>query len=99
MRRSCREETVMRNGIEMGLIALGTLLSVTGPSARAQSVYASPTFTKDVAPIFQEKCQECHQPGQIAPMSLLTYQDARPWAKDIKHRVLTRTMPPWFIDK
>jgi hypothetical protein len=59
----------------------------------------SVTFSKDVAPILQEKCQSCHRPDNMAPMSLETYQEARPWAKDIKQRVLTRTMPPWSIDK
>jgi hypothetical protein len=57
------------------------------------------TFSKDVAPIFQAKCQECHQPNSIAPMSLITFQDARPWARSIKERVATRQMPPWHIDK
>ncbi len=57
------------------------------------------TFTKDVAPIFQEHCQTCHRPGTVAPMSLLTYQSARPWAKAIKAKVTAREMPPWFIDK
>jgi len=57
------------------------------------------TFSKDIAPVLQEKCQDCHRPGQIAPMSLLTYQDARPWARDIKVRVLQRSMPPWFLDR
>src|SRR5205823_14562649 len=57
------------------------------------------TFTKDVAPILQEKSQGCHRPGQIAPMSLLTYEEARPWAKSIKQRVVTRQMPPWHLDK
>jgi len=57
------------------------------------------TFSKDVAPIFQAKCQECHQPNSIAPMSLITYQDARPWARSIKERVAMRQMPPWHIDK
>ena len=56
------------------------------------------TFSKDVAPIFQKKCQECHQPGSIAPMSLITYQEARPWAKSIRERVSARQMPPWHID-
>jgi hypothetical protein len=58
-----------------------------------------PTFTKDVSPIFQERCQVCHRPGTFAPMSLLTYEDARPWAKSIKEKVLMREMPPWHIDK
>jgi len=57
------------------------------------------TFTKDVAPILQERCQVCHRAGTSAPMSLLTYQEARPWAKSIKAKVLAREMPPWFIDK
>jgi hypothetical protein len=56
------------------------------------------TFSKDVAPIFQDKCQQCHQPNSIAPMSLITYEDARPWARSIKQRVITRQMPPWHID-
>ena len=57
------------------------------------------TFSKDVLPILQKNCQSCHRPGQIAPMSLLTYQDARPWAKAIKTAVSTRKMPPWFADQ
>ncbi|HEY2843497.1 MAG TPA: cytochrome c, partial [Bryobacteraceae bacterium] len=57
------------------------------------------TFAKDVAPIFQEKCQGCHRTGSIAPMSLITYEETRPWAKSIKERVVTRNMPPWHLDK
>src|SRR6201987_2518543 len=57
------------------------------------------TFSKDVAPILQAKCQECHQPNSIAPMSLITFQQARPWARSIKERVVTRQMPPWHIDQ
>src|SRR4051812_1938018 len=57
------------------------------------------TFSKDVAPIFQARCQSCHEPGSIAPMSLITYKDARPWAKSIRQRVASRQMPPWHIDK
>ena len=56
-------------------------------------------FSKDVAPILQEKCQSCHRVGQIAPMSLVSYQETRPWAKAIKERVVTRNMPPWHLDK
>src|SRR5437868_1417452 len=72
-------------------------------SAFAQTPAAAPanapTFTKDVAPIFQEKCEACHRPDSIAPMSLVTYQEARPWARAIKARVADHTMPPWNIDK
>jgi hypothetical protein len=59
---------------------------------------ATPTFSKDVAPIFYQNCTSCHRPGEIAPMSLLTYQDARPWAKSIATRVAAGTMPPWHAD-
>ena len=57
------------------------------------------TFTKDVAPILQEKCQDCHRKGSMAPMSLITYEETRPWAKSIRERVITRQMPPWHLDK
>jgi hypothetical protein len=81
--------------------ALATLAAVAAMSALGQA--ADPTtrpvtFTKDVAPILQEKCQQCHQPNSIAPMSLITYEDARPWARSMKQRVITRQMPPWHID-
>src|SRR5215475_10288796 len=56
------------------------------------------TFHKDVEPLLQARCQGCHRPGEAAPMSLLTYSDARPWAKAIKEAVLVRKMPPWFAD-
>ena len=57
------------------------------------------TFAKDVAPILQEKCQACHRADSIAPMSLITYEETRPWARAIKTRVVSRQMPPWDIDK
>jgi mono/diheme cytochrome c family protein len=56
------------------------------------------TFSRDIAPILQRACQNCHRPGSIAPMPLLTYKDARPWARSIKEKVATRVMPPWHID-
>ena len=59
---------------------------------------ASVTFHKDVLPILQRNCQNCHRPGQIGPMSLLTYEEARPWAKAMKAAVVSRKMPPWFAD-
>ena len=58
----------------------------------------SATFTKDVAPIFFARCAGCHRPNDVAPMSLLDYQSARPWAKAIREAVLSRKMPPWFAD-
>ena len=72
------------------------LLALAAP-ASAQTT-AAPTFTKDVAPIFQKKCESCHRPDSIAPMSLVTYQEARPWARSIRDRVASRNMPPWHID-
>ena len=82
----------------MGLIVvLATItLGLQGP---ADTSPKQVTFTKDVAPILQNKCQVCHRPGTFAPMSLLTYEEARPWAKAIKEKVLAREMPPWHIDK
>src|SRR2546421_11738481 len=67
--------------------------------AQVQPVQGQVTFTKDVAPILQARCQVCHRPDTFAPMSLLTYEDVRPWAKAIKEKVITRLMPPWYIDK
>jgi mono/diheme cytochrome c family protein len=58
----------------------------------------TPTFSKDVAPILYSKCVECHRPSMFAPMSLVKYEDARPWARSIRNRVAARTMPPWGAD-
>ena len=85
------------------LLAAAILLGLA-PSASAQiepqtGGSQAVTFAKDVAPIFQQKCQVCHRPGSIGPMSLLTYEDARPWARSIKTRVASRDMPPWHLDK
>ncbi|MDO8680641.1 MAG: cytochrome c [Acidobacteriota bacterium] len=82
-------------GILAALAALGGLT----PSAAAAQSGATPTFTKDVAPIFQNKCEACHRPESIAPMSLVTFEESRPWARSIKNRVGARQMPPWHIDK
>ncbi len=73
-------------------------LAGASPVVHAQAP-AAPTFTRDVAPILQRSCQNCHRPGSIAPMSLLTYEEARPWARSIKARVSQRQMPPWHVDK
>src|SRR5947207_4362766 len=79
-------------------LCLGALLLSPGVAFAADNAKA-PTFTRDVAPIFQDKCESCHRPGSIAPMSLITYQEARPWARSIASRVQTRQMPPWHLDK
>lgn len=64
-----------------------------------RTVPKTPTFTKHVLPILQKSCQECHRPGTNAPMSLMTYEETRPWARSIKEKVVTRYMPPWHIDR
>jgi hypothetical protein len=71
---------------------------ITVAAMAADVSTSSVTFNKDVLPILQNKCQGCHRPGQVAPMSFLTYRDARPWAKAIKFAVASRKMPPWFAD-
>ena len=75
------------------LTALALLIAATA-SAADDTV----TFHRDVQPLLQRHCQTCHRPGQVAPMSLLTYKDARPWASAIRKRVLERSMPPWPAD-
>jgi hypothetical protein len=67
-------------------------------SAIAAAPSSTPTFSKDVAPILQQRCQSCHRPGEAAPFSLLSYKEARPWASSIKEAVQLRKMPPWFAD-
>ena len=72
-------------------LTLSALLATIALGATNEAV----TFSKDVAPLFFSKCASCHRPGEIAPMSLLTYDDARPWARSIARAVRSREMPPW----
>ena len=81
------------------LAAVGILILSTAFGADSTKPVGNPTFSKDVAPILQRACQNCHRPGSIAPMSLLDYKEARPWARSIKEKVVNRTMPPWHIDR
>jgi hypothetical protein len=80
----------------LALIGAGTNLNA---QTSASPTKVQKSFTKDVAPIFQRSCQTCHNPNSFAPMSLLTYEEARPWAKAIKENVIKRNMPPWHIDR
>src|SRR3954468_13786818 len=81
-----------------GIILSAALVSASGsPDQSAKP--AVPTFTKDVAPILYKSCTGCHRPGEIGPMSLLTYEDVRPRAKDIRDKVADGVMPPWHADK
>ena len=81
----------MKNSIRL----LGLIAVAAGAVAAAS---AQVTFNKDVLPILQKNCQGCHRPGQVAPMSFLSYESARPWAKAMKVAVATKKMPPWFAD-
>ena len=76
--------------LRVSIFVLGLPLAVFGAN--------SSTFYRDVLPILQAHCQECHRPGQIAPMPLVTYAQVRPWAKSIRSQVLSKKMPPWFAD-
>jgi mono/diheme cytochrome c family protein len=89
---------VSRGNLPAGVLTFGAVLAVSAQAFAADAPAKQVTFSKDVAPIFQAKCQSCHQPNSIAPMSLISYQDARPWARSIRERVSTRQMPPWHID-
>src|SRR5687767_4579601 len=89
----------------LGLVMLAALV-MSSADAAAQAPAASSgqvTFTKDIAPILQRSCQQCHNAEGVAPMSLITYEDARPWARAMKTRTAMRTqrgaMPPWFVEK
>ena len=82
------------------IFAIAAIAAMGGRSVAADLTSAQPvTFSKDIAPILQEKCQTCHREGSMAPMSLVTYQETRPWAKAMRQRVITRQMPPWHLDK
>jgi hypothetical protein len=75
-------------------LTIGVLMMLTAGVADS----GAQTFTKDVAPILYARCASCHRPTQMAPMSLLSYEEVRPWAKAIRQRVVRREMPPWFAD-
>jgi hypothetical protein len=70
------------------------MLAVVGLVPVPVAAQSAPTFTKDIAPIFQNKCEACHRPDSIAPMSLVSFEESRPWARSIKNRVQSRQMPP-----
>src|SRR5258707_15232088 len=85
-------------GVLAAIAAAAIVMQVTTSGQSPARSASSVTFTRDIAPILQRACQNCHRPGQMAPMSLLTYQDVRPWVRSIKQRVVAREMPPWGID-
>src|SRR6185503_1382111 len=75
-------------------VALGGIVCVLWSSASGAQ---TPTFTKDVAPILYKNCSQCHRPNEVAPMSLMTYDEVRPWARSIKSKVSKKEMPPWGV--
>ncbi|MCG8467181.1 MAG: cytochrome c [Gemmatimonadetes bacterium] len=95
------------NSRRVGILVAGCLAVIlaapAAASAQSPAAGAEVTFAKDIAPILQRSCQQCHRPASVAPMSLLTYEQARPWARSIKARTQLRNkrgaMPPWFIEK
>jgi mono/diheme cytochrome c family protein len=80
------------------LIGLATITASMLATGAEEAKNGAVTFNKDVLPILQKNCQTCHRPGEIAPMSFLTYNETRPWAKGMKEAVVSRQMPPWFAD-
>src|SRR5215471_14358721 len=88
----------------LGLVfTLAVAASQSGVVAAADTPSADPTFSKDIAPVLQRSCQNCHRPDGVAPMSLVSYADVRPWARAIKQRTSigpkAGVMPPWYIEK
>jgi mono/diheme cytochrome c family protein len=93
----------MKNFVLYSYIALTLTIAIfiASPAsgvAAGRKGEAAVTFNKDVGPIFFKNCAECHRPGEAAPMGLLTFQEARPWAKSIREKVISREMPPWHAD-
>src|SRR5258707_1286322 len=89
--------TAMKKGIvPMRKSAFGCVVFFA--LAFAQNSRGAVTYNKDVLPILQAKCQTCHRPGEAGPMSFLTFESTRPWAKGIRAAVVSRKMPPWGLD-
>src|SRR4029077_2360146 len=96
----------VRSSLKIGVaLGISLFLSATAPSMRAQQTapLREVTFTKDIAPIVQRSCENCHRPNGVAPMSLATYEEARPWARAMKQRTSigprAGVMPPWYVEK
>ncbi len=89
-----------RSSFNWLFVGVAVLVSTAGLSgtAAAGAEADTPTFTEDVAPILYENCVTCHRAGEVAPMSLVTYQETRPWGRSIKNKVMSGEMPPWHAD-
>src|SRR5258707_9522003 len=96
-------KALFRVGIALGVAGLAATFGLTALSAAPADVPADVTFTKHIAPILQRSCENCHRPDGVAPMSLVTYEDVRPWARAIKQRTgigpRAGVMPPWYVEK
>src|SRR6185436_18618285 len=79
-------------------IPCGWIIAVALFPATVFAQAPKPTFARDIAPILYAKCAMCHRAGEVAPMSLTSYDEVRPWARAIKSKVLARTMPPWYAE-
>ena len=87
------------NHVRVSTVAGGLFgVAIVGGLAVSAGAETAPTFAKDVAPILYENCVSCHRPNHLAPMSLITYDDVRPWARAVKTKVVSREMPPWGAD-
>src|SRR5213080_2458781 len=97
-----KESVMFVRRFALAAIAAGLAMPL-GLSAQQAAAPSDVTFTKDIAPILQRSCQNCHRPDGVAPMSLISYEDARPWARAIKQRTgigsHAGVMPPWYIEK
>jgi hypothetical protein len=89
---------IVQRSIARVLILLAATLCCAVVASAQEPGNAPPTYTKDVAPILRKHCQTCHRPGEAAPFSMLTYEDAKPWARMMKMAVTQKIMPPWFAD-
>ena len=83
-----------RFALALAIFCLTAAVVMSSPTKSS----SAPTFSKDVAPIFYKNCAGCHRTGEIAPMSLMTYKEVRPWARSIREKVAGRQMPPWHAD-
>ena len=98
--KSFHQGAFMKRVFLSAFFAAGLAIAATWTPAMSVEAApaATPTFNKDVLPVLQKQCQECHRPNSIAPMSFMTYKDTRPYARAIEKAVVGRTMPPWFAD-
>ncbi len=91
--------SIARFGLLAGLLTGPVAFAFASPAETSSDSAAELTYAKDIAPIFQRSCERCHRPGTAAPMSLLTFEQLRPWVRSIQRRVASREMPPWHVDR